>query len=292
MRIHLIRSLIWLISRLPLRINHALGGAIGWLLYWIPNPLHRVSRINLDLCLPELPAGHRRRILRRSLIETGKTAFEIGPLWTLPPERADKLIVDIRGRAPVDAALAAGRGLIIATPHLGSWEMAGHIGGREWGMINLYRPPRMPELERLMIEGRSHLGAQVVRTDAAGIRKLFETLRRGGAVGMLPDQDPGGSGGVFAPFFGIPANTMLLMSRLARKTGAALFIAYCERLPRARGYVLHVFPAPAAIADDDPVVAATAMNRAVEQCVRELPEQYQWNYRRFRTRPPGAEKIY
>lgn len=200
--------------------------------------------------------------------------------------------MEIRGREAVDAARAAGRGVIVATPHLGSWEMAGHIGGMEWGMLNLYRPPRIPELEQIMIQGRSHLGARMVRTDSSGVRQLFETLRRGGVVGILPDQDPGDSGGVFAPFFGVPANTMLLLSRLARKTGAAVFIGYCERLPRAAGYRVHIFPAPDGIADADPATATTALNRGVERCVRALPEQYQWGYRRFRTRPAGQKKLY
>jgi KDO2-lipid IV(A) lauroyltransferase len=109
---------------------------------------------------------------------------------------------------------------------------------------------------------------------------------------MLPDQDPGQGGGVFAPFFGISANSMVLLGRLARKTGAAVFFGYCERLPGTRGYRFHFLPAPAGIDDPDPQVAAAAMNRGVEACVRALPDQYQWSYRRFRNRPPGEAGIY
>ncbi|HSH30117.1 MAG TPA: lysophospholipid acyltransferase family protein, partial [Thiohalobacter sp.] len=259
----------------------------GGMLYWFPNPLRRVARANIARCLPELDRRARRRLLRRSLIETGRTALEAGHLWALTPARARGLLVAMEGREPVDAAVAAGRGVIIATPHLGSWEMAGQIGGLEWGMWHLYRPPRMPELERVLCSGRARLGARPVRADAGGVRRLLQALREGGVIGILPDQDPGPEHGVMAPFFGIPANTMRLLPRLARTTGAALFIAWCERLPRARGYRIRIRPLPSAAADPDPVIAAGALNRAVEQAVRALPEQYQWSYRRFRQTEPA-----
>ncbi|WJW75630.1 lysophospholipid acyltransferase family protein [Thiohalobacter sp. IOR34] len=292
MRARLVKGLIWLTSRLPLRIDHALGAALGWCLAVLPTPLRRISAINLGLCLPEHSPEERRRLLRRSLMETGKAALETGPLWTWPAERLFPLIREVHGAEAVDAALAAGGGVIVATPHLGSWEMAGLYCAERWGITSLYRPPRLRALEALTRAGREHLGARLVPTDAGGIRSLFATLRGGGVVGILPDQDPGASGGVFAPFFGVPANSMLLLSRLARKTGAAVVFTYCERLPRARGYRMHFLPAAAGIDDADPLTAASALNRSVEQCVRALPEQYQWSYRRFRSRPPGEAPLY
>lgn len=285
MRFRLIQAIIRLSSRLPLRLSQGLGGLLGGLLFWIPNPLRRVARDNLARCLPELPPAQRRRLLRRSLAETGKAALEAGRLWSLTPERARALLVAVEGAEAVDAARAAGRGVIIAAPHLGSWEMAGQFGSLRWGIHNLYRPPRIAALEPLLQAGRTRLGGQLVRADTAGVKTLFRVLGGGGVVGILPDQDPGPEHGVTAPFFGIPATTMRLLPRLANRTGAALFIAWCERLPRGRGYHLRIRPLAAAVADRDPVVAATALNRAVEDCVRSLPEQYQWSYRRFR---PGG----
>ena len=128
-------------------------------------------------------------------------------------------------------------------------------------------------------------------SDAGGVRSLYQTLREGGVVAILPDQEPGAGGGVFAPFFGIEAQTMLLLSRLARKTGAAVFFGYCERLPGGR-YRMRFHAAGPDIADSDPRTAATALNRGVEACVRECPAQYAWSYRRFRTRPPGEPPLY
>ena len=292
MRARLITALLKLFAALPLAWNRRLAGLFGRLLYLVPNSLRRHSEINLQLCLPELSPAERRRLLKTSLIETAKTALEAGPMWFWPPERLLPLLAeDSEGVDAVDAAIRKGRGALLATPHLGSWEMAGHFGAARWGITNLYRPPRMAAMDTLIREGRQRAGAQLATTDAKGVRQLYETLSRGGVVGILPDQDPGRSG-VFAPFFGVPASSMVLLGRLARKTGAAVFFCYCERLPGTAGYRMHFHPAPPGVDSEDPMTAATAMNLGVEGCVRACPEQYQWNYRRFRNRPPGEPQIY
>lgn len=293
MKPRLVKGAFWLFSKLPLSAAHFFGAFFGYLVWFFPNKSRTVASTNIALCLPELDARAQRRLCRRALLETGKTLFETGPLWHLNPEHFEQLMVDEQGREAVDAAMATGRGVIMITPHLGSWEMGGHYCARHWQITNLYRPPRMRALEELIVAGRTRLGAGVAPTTAQGIRLLYQRLRAGGMVGILPDQDPGDSGGVFAPFFGIPANTMLLLGRLARKTGAAVFLGYCERLPGlAQGYRAYFTPAPAGIDDPDPVLAASALNRGVEQLVRMKPEQYQWGYRRFRTRPDDAQRIY
>ncbi len=292
MRARLISALLRLFAALPLRWNQRLGAALGWVLAHTPNPLRHCGAVNLQLCLPETTPAERRRLLRHSLIETGKTILEAGPLWHWSAPRIRALMGEASNAEAVDAALAKGKGVILATPHIGSWELGGHYCAARWGITTLYRPPRMAALDGLIRRGRERCGARLVPTDASGVRQLYETLARGGVIGILPDQDPGDSGGVFAPFFGVPANSMLLLGRLARKTGAAVVFGYCERLADSRGFRFHFMPAPAAITDPDPAIAAAAMNRGVEACVRALPEQYQWGYRRFRTRPPGSPKLY
>lgn len=292
MRACLITALLRGLAALPLGWNRRLASAVGWLLTVLPNALRRHSAANIRLCLPELDAPAQRRLLNRSIVETCRTAFEAGPLWLWPEARIRPLMGEALDVEPVDTAVRAGRGVILATPHLGSWEMAGHFCALRWGITNLYRPPRIPELDTLIRRGRERLGARMAATDARGIRRLYQALAAGAVIGILPDQDPGDDGGAFAPFFGVPANSMVLLGRLARKTGAAVFFGFCERLPGTQGYRFHFLPAPDGIADPDPAVAAAAMNRGVEACVRRCPEQYQWSYRRFRTRPSGAAKIY
>ncbi|MBI5461529.1 MAG: lysophospholipid acyltransferase family protein [Gammaproteobacteria bacterium] len=292
MRAPIIAGLLRLFAALPLDWNRRLGWLLGWILAHTPNTLRRCATINLELCLPELSAPERRRLLRANLIETGKTILEAGPMWGWSAPRIRALMGETLNAEPIDAALRAGKGVILATPHLGSWEMAGHFCGDRWELTILYRPPRLAALDSMMRHGRERCGAHAVPTDATGVRRLYETLSRGGVVGILPDQDPGQSGGVFAPFFGVSANSMVLLGRLARKTGAAVFFGYCVRIPGSAKYRLQFMPASDGIDAADPNVAAAAMNRGVEACVRACPEQYQWSYRRFRTRPPGAAKIY
>ena len=291
MRGFLIRTLLRAFGALPLPVCHALGTVIGWGLIVIPNDLRRVARINIPLCLPELNAVAQRRLLRTSLIETGKTFCETGALWHWPPDRLLSLVRGTSGEELVNAALMGGKGIIFATPHLGSWEMIGLYGSAHHPLTSLFRPPRMAEVGEALRRSRERLGAKLVPVNAAGVRALHQSLANGETVGILPDQDPGQGKGVFAPLFGIPANTMTLLSRLAIKSGAPVIVCYARRLPRGRGYHLHFLSAPEI--NQPPLErSVTALNRALEHLIRHCPEQYQWGYKRFRIRPAGEPSLY
>lgn len=292
MRALLIRRLLRACAALPLPLAHALGRFIGWGLLLIPNDLRRVSATNIPLCFPELGAARQRRLLRASLIESGKTMAEAGALWLWPAPRLAALVKGAAGEEHLRAALAAGTGAILAVPHLGAWEMMGLYSSLHYPITSLYRPPRLAEMGELIRHGRERLGAKLVPVDAGGVRALYQALGRGELVGMLPDQEPGAGNGVFAPWFGIQANTMVLLSRLAIKTGAPVIFGYAERLPRGRGYHLHFVPAPPDINRAPLERSVASMNSMVETLVRQRPEQYQWGYKRFRTRPAGEPTMY
>jgi KDO2-lipid IV(A) lauroyltransferase len=214
-------------------------------------------------------------------------------LWTRAREPIRALVAQVSGEDEVKRLLARGRGLIVAIPHLGAWEMVGLYCSMHYPMTSLYRAPRLAELDTLMRHARERFGSTLVPTDQRGIRALYKTLGRGALVAILPDQVPGReAGSVFAPFFGIPASTMVLLSRLAQTTGAGVVFAYAERLARGQGSHLHFLPAPPEIYAEDLATSATAVNAMVEHCVRACPTQYQWVYKRFRVRPPGAKPFY
>jgi len=292
MRAILIRWLLRALAALPLPLAHAVGTVIGWGLILIPNDLRRVSTTNIPLCFPEFSAPQQRRLLRASLIESGKTMTEAGAIWLWPEERMLSLMKTTSGEEHLRAALASGKGAILAVPHLGAWEIIGTYCSSQYPMTILYRPPRLAKLDKLVRHGRERLGAKLVPVDAGGVRALYQTLGRGDLVGMLPDQEPGAGNGIFAPLFGIQANTMALLSRLAIKTGAPVIFAYAERLPHGRGYHLHFVPAPPTINQVPLEQSVTIMNDMVENLIRQKPEQYQWGYKRFRTRPAGEPTIY
>jgi KDO2-lipid IV(A) lauroyltransferase len=293
MRDTLAIALLRLCARLSFPVAQRLGRKLGSLLYYVPNSLRHVARINLRDCLPELSAAERHRLLQTSLQQTCCTLLEAPRLWTQPAADTLKLVTEVSGETQVREAMQSGRGVIICAPHLGAWEMVGLYCAAHYPMTSLYRPPRLAGLDAWLRAGRERSGAQLVPTDASGIRRLLGALQRHEMIGILPDQEPGRSdGAVLAPFFGIPAKTMTLLPRLASRSRAAVIFAYAERLPQARGFHLHFAAAPAGIDADDPITAATALNAGVEACVRQLPEQYQWTYKRFKTRSPGVAQRY
>lgn len=292
MRALLIRWLLHVCAALPLPLAHALGRLLGWSMLHIPNELRRISAINIPLCFPEFTAAQQNRLLRTSLIQAGKTMTEAGALWLWPERRLATLVRQCIGEEHLRAALATGKGAILATLHLGAWELIGLYSSLHYPITSLYRPPRLIEMGALVRHGRERFGAILVPADAGGVRALYQALGRGEMVGILPDQEPGAGNGVFAPLFGIQANTMVLLSRLAIKTGAPVIFSYAERLPHGRGYRLHFVSTPPAINQAPLERSVAIMNDIVEKLVRQRPDQYQWGYKRFRTRPEGVAKLY
>ncbi len=284
------RILLGFFALFPLPIVHFLGGLVGRALFRFPNQIRRVTRINVAHCFPEYSPAQQARFVRNSLIETAKTIAETGPLWLWPGATCLKLVTRISGLGQLQTALKAGQGAIIAAPHLGAWELLGLYCSALHPMTNLYRPPKLVKLDTLIRRSRERLGAKIVPTETHGIRALYGALSRGELIGILPDQDPGFGQGQFAPFFGIPANTMVLLSRLAMKTKAPVFFSYAERLPHGQGYHLHFVLQD--IAQADLATSVQFVNQAVETCVRSAPEQYQWGYKRFKTRPEGEQGYY
>ncbi len=287
-----VRFLLTATAYLPLPVAQGVGAVLGGLLSLFPNETRRVARRNIARCFPDWSSARRHRLLRQSLMQTGRTAAETGILWLRPLARVLPLIREVEGEDLLEQAIARGRGVIMLSPHLGSWEMAGLYLSAQWGITSMYRPPKLMAMNEMMLHGRERGGAHLVPTDASGVRALLRALRQGKMIGILPDQDPERDSGVFAPFFGHPANTMVLLPKLARKSGATVLFIYAERLPRGRGFRLHIRPAPDGVDDADLGRAAASLNQGVEACVRELPAQYQWGYKRFKGQPEGEPDFY
>ncbi len=287
----LLRGLFWALGHMPLRANQALGAALGWLVWHLSRRDRETALRNLELCFPERDAAWRRRTARASLMETGKALTEAPWLWHATPERLQAM-TEVPALDRVAALVAQGRGVILCSPHLGSWELTGLYAASHWPMTSLYKPPREPEVEKLLRRARARTGAELVPTTAGGIRRLQAALRRGECIGILPDQAPRGGSGVFAPFFGRPAYTMTLLTRLSAERRVPVVLSFAERLPRGRGWHLHVQVLDERIHDPDPEVGATVLNEVIEELIRLRPAQYTWNYRRFKRRPEGVPDPY
>jgi KDO2-lipid IV(A) lauroyltransferase len=291
----LARSIVLLhriIGMLPLRAVHLVATALGGLASTLPTRERHVSEVNLGIAFPDVDRVARRRLARKSMIETAKTFAEGSAIWSWNRERILEHIHDVSGEERVREAIDSGRGVILAAPHLGNWELVGIYCSTSYPLTGLYQRPRLLELESLFRASRERFGAKLVPAGLGAVRTLTRALRRGEMIGILPDQDAGSGLGVFVPFFGEPANTMTLLSRLAARTRALVVIAYAERLPRSLGFHMHFVPASEAIFDPDIERSAASLNRDVEDCVRGLPEQYLWSYKRFRIRPRGMRSPY
>lgn len=289
---YLIAGLLRIVSFLPLGAAQFIGKWLGLLAWKLGGRPKKITDINLDICLPELTEAQRKDLSRDSLAHTGMTALEIPLMWEWPVDKCLGLIKETEGLELVDEALATGKGLILLAPHLGNWELAGLFFSSRYKMAALYSPPHIKEFEDYMIRVRGRLGSELVRGDRKGLMRLMGILKEGGVAGILPDQSPRGKTNAYAPFFGMDVMTMTLVGKLVQKTGANVLVTYAERLPNGEGFKILVTPAEPGIGADDTVAGATALNQSVEKVVRMAPEQYQWEYKRMRHRPPGNPNPY
>lgn len=286
----LLHALATAVGRLPWPWLGRIGDSIAWLWRRLGARESVVALRNLELAYPELPPAQRRELHHRVLRTTARQALETLRLWTRPHRDNLALIRQEHGTELFDAAIAAGRGVIVAAPHYGNWELLNQWLAARTPLAILYRPPESAIGEAFLRRVRaSEEGGRVtqVRAEGPGIRQLFKRLRDGGVVGILPDQQPKVGDGAFAPFFGVEALTMTLVGRLAERSGAAVLFAYCERIGDDLAFALRFEPAPDGVADPDAAIAVAALNLGIERIARRDPAQYQWTYKRFKARPSG-----
>ncbi len=283
--------LLHTLSRWPLRLLHAIGAFVGWLAY-LGSPSYR-RRLDANAAL----AGVRQADRRAAVAEAGKLTLELPRLWLRPPNEAIADPVHWQGAEHVEAALGLGRGIVLLTPHMGSFEIAAQAYAQRFGarqpITVLYRPARQAWLRELEETARARPALATAPATLAGVRQMMRALKRGETLGLLPDQVPPEGMGVWVPFFGQPAYTMTLGARLALQTGATPLLIWGERLPRGAGYVVHVTPLaepmPQAGAAGDLSAAAAAMNRNMERMILAKPSQYLWGYHRYKQpRQPEA----
>ena len=269
-------SLYRLASKWPLGLLHAIGGVLGWLT-WLASLSYR-RRFAENAAR----AGYRFGQVRAAVAHAGRMAAETPRLWFGAP-----VPVQWDGAELIEAAYAAGRGIVYLTPHMGCFEITAQGAATRFGATRgpitvLYRPARQAALAQVLATARQREGLETAPTTLTGVRQMIRALRAGQAVGLLPDQVPPEGQGLWAPFFGQPAYTMTLAARLVQQTGATPLLAWGERLPRARGYCIHLRPFPEALSSDLDT-AVGQINRAMEQLIRQCPGQYLWGYGRYKT---------
>ena len=278
--------LVVLLAWLPVRAVDWSGALIGRALWRLDSRMARTTRTNLTIAFPELCDDERQRLGRRSLEQTCALALEAAAVWGSKVEHVLKRVVSVQGRELIGAAVARGRGVIVLAPHLGNWEIANLYVARHCGVTALYQPSGDVPLDGLVRTFRERAGSRMKVAGTGGIRSVLKALKGGQCVGVLPDQVPVPKQGVVVEFFGHAALTMTLVHRLALRTGARVVCVYAQRLDNG-AFSIRFRDVADELYDCDPSVSAQAMNDAVERCVREAPEQYQWEYKRFRRLAQG-----
>ena len=269
--------LLRLFAHLPLSVIQLVGSIAGWLTYWAsPGYAARLSE-NLRGSALSVDEHDFRRLLHASIGEAGKGVTETFAVWFRDQETVLQWVRECRGWHYVEAALAKKKGIIFLTPHLGCFEITALYYASRHPMSVLYRPPRKSWLAPVIDAGRSRKNIQLAPTNMQGVRSLLKALKQGEAIGILPDQVPANGEGEWEEFFARPAYTMTLVKKLAQSTGATVLMAFGERLPHGKGYIIHI----------EPEDISSDLNAAIERVIRTRPEQYLWGYNRYKT-PRGA----
>jgi len=276
-------------SLLPYSATRIVGNAIGSLAYVLRTRSARNTEVNLRYCFPAMRDTRRKALVQQSLKHTGRLFAEAGIIFKWPEDKLGDLITGVDGIAPFQRALDEHRGILVLVPHFGNWELFALYFGR-YDFMALYDPPKIKSLDQMIRENRERTGATLLPIDAQGVRGVLQALKRGKPVSILPDQVPARSAGVYAPFFNRPALTMTFAHRLIRSTDPLVLLGACTR--GEEGFRIAFHEVDDAIQSEEVEESVAAMNAAIEKLVQKTPEQYQWEYKRFKKPPAGTADPY
>jgi Kdo2-lipid IVA lauroyltransferase/acyltransferase len=282
----MLKKIFFVFSRFPLPVLHALGALLGWAVYGLSPNYRRKVETHVRIAFP-FDETARWRVLTQSIAHVGMALMELPYVWGRSSAEGAARVTEITGWALVQAAQAQGKGIIFLTPHMGSFEVTAQVFATQHPITVLYRPNRRPEVQHIIEASRARDGVHLAPTNLAGVKMLLKALKKGEAVGLLPDQVPSAGEGVWAPMFGQPAYTMTLPARLHHATGAVLVLAVGYRKPKGAGFCLQLHAGPAHLSNN-PIEAATQVNQAMEALILKYPEQYYWGYERYK--PPKGQK--
>jgi len=268
-----------LLAKLPLCVVHLLGAALGWASYLSYKKSAKLINQNLKLSGLAKDEISFKNTLQRNISETGKAFLETFAIWFKDYSKLKKWYQGCTGWEHVESALAKGKGIVFLTPHLGCFEITSLYYGQFHPITVLFRPPRQDWLMPLINQGRQRGQVSLAPANAKGVKLLLQALKRGEAIGILPDQAPHKGEGEWAPFFGRRAYTMTLASKLAEKSGAQVLIAFGERLENGRGYHIHIKPI-----EKGGINTTALLNQEIEKTIAQCPSQYMWVYDRYKVR--------
>ena len=290
MKIKISIAFIKLMSLFSLKWGRNVGKMLGYCAYLTNSRMYKTSLCNLQLCFPNLSLQDRKALARLSLRHTGMMLAECGPVWLWPVDKIMREIHDVEGADLLQHARDSGKGVILLGPHHGNWELMGLYLSTLGNCSQLYQAPKNNDLDALVYTARSRGSAKMYPAKTKGVVAVLSALKKGEMVGILPDQIPVPNAGEFVPFFNNDAYTMTLVSRLIQKTGAKAFLAYAKRTDK--GFKIIIKESDNNVYAEHMPNSLIGLNKTVELAVKDAPEQYQWEYKRFRYQPEGKREPY
>jgi len=281
-------GLLYIITRLPLAAQQHLGRATGWCLYYIGQRRRQIARINLELCFPDMITSERQELLRQSYSLYGMSLIETFTAWWSAPAIFHGKVT-YEGLEHLTHALEKGRGVLLLNGHFTTLEIGQRLLGQKVPFDMMYRPHKNPLFERIMSNGRQRWNGKVI--DRRNVREIMRSLKSNHPVWYGPDQDYGRKHSVFVPFMGVMAATVTGTSRLTKLSGAPV-VPYVARRTENHGYHIKVYPEITDFPTEDLEQDASRVNRWFEERIREVPQDYLWTHRRFKTPPPGKLRPY
>ena len=282
-------GIVWLLHFLPLPVFARIGSGLGGLFYYFARERRNVCLVNLTRCFPRMPERERVAIAKAHFRAFGRTLLERSILWWSPRERVMRMV---RAVGVERIAALKGQPLILLAPHFVGLDAGLSRLTCEFDVAGLYAKQKDPWIDALLLSGRNRFCQGIAISRQDGIRPAIAAVKKGYPFYYLPDQDYGARDAIFVPFFGVPAATITGLSRMAKITGARIVPVVTRMFPGGEGYELRCFPAWENFPSGDDAADARRLNEFIEERVREMPEQYFWTHKRFKTRPPGEARWY
>lgn len=278
---------------LPLNVLRFLASLLAWLVNLSPHTgMLWKTRVNFALAYPTLPLPQREEMAKITVKKQCLAYAESLKCWAMPPAWAIQQIKTVHNEKVLQEAFASGDGVLIITPHLATWEMMNAWVHQFGTPTIMYKPMRQAQIDQFVLDARQSLQANLVPTDAQGVKALFKELKQGGFSVILPDHVPNPAGGLVAPFFQIPCLTATLASKMIQKTRCRVVGLSCYRREEGVGFDIYCDDLnDDALYDPDLAIATAALNLAIEKMIARSPTDYHWAYRRFKF-IPDVENVY
>ncbi|HIK72484.1 MAG TPA: hypothetical protein EYF97_04350 [Gammaproteobacteria bacterium] len=276
-----LQILLFLMSFLPLRVISWTATSIGASKVLNHSSAFLITAANLRLVFPDMEKKAIMELAISSIKETLKTVFEMGFVWSFLPRKDLSKYVSSQGFKKIKKSLDYNKGLILFAPHLSNIEIILNYMGRQVPCMALYTPSKNKYIDKVMLLVRTRMGVTMVEPNLSGIKSILENLNKGGVVIIASDQVPKPEGGILSNFFSIPALTMTLVSKLKMKSKAPCHSIFCTRVSDGKGFKIK-FSKEIAGMDLDLQSSVDRMNEELEKCIMNSPEQYSWEYKRYK----------